>query len=280
MAAFDFPTSPTDGQLYTLNDRTYRYNAAKQRWDGFTVNGAQGIQGITGEQGVQGLVGEQGTQGIQGTGGAGEQGIQGTAGAQGIQGTGGDGNQGAQGIQGIAGATAAQGIQGTTGAQGIQGSGGDGNQGVQGIQGTGGAGSQGIQGIQGIAGSQGIQGADGAGSQGIQGIQGITGPAGLNTVPSSGVETTSYTLQIGDVGEFVTIGVGGGITIPSGVFSTGDVITVYNDTSGDRTITSSAVTSYLSGINTNVSSFTVPTRGLFTILFVGTNTCVVSGVVS
>ena len=242
MAAFDFPTSPTDGQLYTLNDRTYRYNAAKQRWDGFTVNGAQGIQGITGEQGVQGLVGEQGTQGIQGTGGAGEQGIQGTAGAQGIQGTGGDGNQG-----------------------------------VQGIQGTGGAGSQGIQGI---AGSQGIQGADGAGSQGIQGIQGITGPAGLNTVPSSGVETTSYTLQIGDVGEFVTIGVGGGITIPSGVFSTGDVITVYNDTSGDRTITSSAVTSYLSGINTNVSSFTVPTRGLFTILFVGTNTCVVSGVVS
>jgi hypothetical protein len=143
---------------------------------------------------------------------------------------------------------------------------------VQGIQGiTGGVGSQGIQGIQGTG---------GAGSQGIQGTQGTIGPAGTNSVPSSGVETTSYTLQIGDVGEFVTIGVGGIVTIPSGVFSAGNVITIYNGTSGSRTIISSAVTSYLSGSDTNVSSFIMPARGLCTILFVASNVCVVSGVFS
>ena len=205
MAAFDFPTSPTDGQLYALNDRTYRYNAAKQRWDGFTVNGAQGIQGITGEQGVQGLVGEQGTQGIQGTGGAGEQGIQGTTGAQGIQG----------------------------------------------IQGT-----------------------------GSQGIQGITGSQAVNTVPSEGTKTSSYTLSIFDVGGYVTIGSGGSITIVGGgSFSAGDVVSIFNDTSSNATITCSSITSYVSGFNANPSSITLLTRGLCTILFLSSTGCVISGAV-
>jgi hypothetical protein len=278
MAAFDFPTSPTNGQLYALNGRTYQYNAAKQRWDGFTVNGAQGIQGITGEQGIQGISGNQGVQGIQGTGGAGEQGVQGITGSQGIQGIAGSiASQGVQGIQGIEGA-GGQGVQGTTGSQGIQGiAGAVASQGVQGIQGTSGAGSQGVQGI---TGSQGTQGTGAQGIQGITGSQGITGVSGANTVPAAGTKTSSYTLAAGDVGDFVAIGSGGSIVIPSGVFSTGDIISIFNNTSSNATITSSAVTSYISGADTDVSSITLFTRGLCTILFVGTNICVVSGAVS
>lgn len=272
MAAFDFPTSPTNGQLYALNGRTYQYNAAKQRWDGFTVNGAQGIQGITGEQGIQGISGNQGVQGIQGTGGAGEQGVQGITGSQGIQGIAGSiASQGVQGIQGIEGA----GGQGVQGIQGIAGA--TASQGVQGIQGTGGAGSQGVQGI---TGSQGTQGTGAQGIQGITGSQGITGVSGANTVPAVGTKTSSYTLAAGDVGDFVAIGSGGSIVIPSGVFSTGDVISIFNNTSSNATITSSAITSYISGSDSDVSSITLFTRGLCTILFVDSNTCVVSGAVS
>jgi hypothetical protein len=273
MAAFDFPASPTNGQLYALNGRTYQYNAAKQRWDGFTVNGAQGIQGIAGGQGIQGISGGQGVQGIQGTGGAGSQGVQGTTGSQGIQGIAGAiASQGVQGIQGIAGV----GGQGVQGIQGIAGT--TASQGVQGIQGTGGAGAQGVQGITGSQGIQGITGSQGI--QGITGSQGITGVSGANTVPAAGTKTSSYTLAAGDVGDFVAIGSGGSIVIPSSVFSTGDVITIFNNTSSNATITSSAVTSYISGADTNVSSITLFTRGLCTILFVDSNTCVVSGAVS
>jgi hypothetical protein len=99
-------------------------------------------------------------------------------------------------------------------------------------------------------------------------------------VPSAGTKTSSYTLVSGDAGDFVTIGTGGSIVIPSGVFSAGDVITIFNNTTGNATITSSAVTSYISGADSNVSSVTLFTRGICTILFVASNTCVVSGAVS
>jgi hypothetical protein len=98
-------------------------------------------------------------------------------------------------------------------------------------------------------------------------------------VPSAGSKTTSYTLQIGDKGEFVTIGTGGSIVIPSNTFAAGDVISIYNGTTGDRTITSSAVTSYISGTNVNVSSATLLTRGLCSVLFVANNVCIIAGTV-
>lgn len=112
------------------------------------------------------------------------------------------------------------------------------------------------------------------------GIQGAAGAAGVNTVPSSGTDkTNSYTLTTGDIGEYVSIGSGGSITIPNNVFSAGDIITIYNDTTGDRTITCSVGTAYISGVNTNVSSVTLATRGLCTLLFVDTNICVLGGVI-
>lgn len=104
---------------------------------------------------------------------------------------------------------------------------------------------------------------------------------GFRNVPQSGAaKTGSYTLAVDDVGEFIQISTGGSIVIPTSVFSTGDVISLYNNTSGNITITCSAPTAYIAGTNTVVTSITLATRGLATILFYSATACVVSGNVS
>ncbi len=58
MAAFDFPNSPSNGDVYNApNGKQYTYNSANSCWRGGTVLGAQG------HQGHQGVLGAQGAQG-------------------------------------------------------------------------------------------------------------------------------------------------------------------------------------------------------------------------
>ena len=45
-----------------------------------------------------------------------------------------------------------------------------------------------------------------------------------------------HTLVVGDAGKHINITTGG-VTVPSGVFSTGDAVTIYNDSSSDQTVT-------------------------------------------
>lgn len=117
-------------------------------------------------------------------------------------------------------------------------------------------------------------------SRAYGGIQGDTGAAGANTIPSSGSTKTSlYTLTSDDVGGYVTVGTGGSITIPNAVFTAGDVITIYNMSPADITITC-PITSYVAGINTNVSSVVLATRGLCTVFFVTSTECVLGGTIS
>jgi hypothetical protein len=54
---------------------------------------------------------------------------------------------------------------------------------------------------------------------------------------SSSDKTTSYTLEAADTGRFIGIGSGGSITVPSGVFATGSAISLFNNTTGNITIT-------------------------------------------
>ena len=49
-------------------------------------------------------------------------------------------------------------------------------------------------------------------------------------------KTAAYTLVVGDAGKHINITTGG-VTVPSGVFSTGDAVTIYNDSSSDQTVT-------------------------------------------
>lgn len=104
---------------------------------------------------------------------------------------------------------------------------------------------------------------------------------GFRNIPQSGaVKTGSYTLATDDVGEFIHISTGGSIVIPTSVFSTGDAITLYNNTTGSITITCSAPTAYIAGTNTVKTSMTLATRGVATVLFYSATACVVTGNVS
>ena len=107
-----------------------------------------------------------------------------------------------------------------------------------------------------------------------------TNEVGFRNVPPVGTKTSSYTLAVGDVGKYVQVGSGGSITIPNGVFSEGDAISIFNNTTGSITITCSITTAYIAGVNTDKSSMTLLTRGVATILFISGTLCVVSGSVA
>lgn len=102
----------------------------------------------------------------------------------------------------------------------------------------------------------------------------------LSTVPAVGTKTSSYTLVTSDTGKYVQVGTGGSITVPDATFSEGDVVNVFNNTTGDITITCSITTAYISGTDTDAASVTLATRGLCTIFFISGTVCVIAGAVS
>ena len=104
---------------------------------------------------------------------------------------------------------------------------------------------------------------------------------GFRNIPQSGTDkTTSYTLATTDVGEFVGVGSGGSITIPDATFAAGDVVSVFNNTSGNVTITCTITTAYIAGTDSDKASVTLATRGVATILFLSSTVCVITGNVS
>ena len=108
----------------------------------------------------------------------------------------------------------------------------------------------------------------------------IGSTVGYPNIPLAGDKSSSYTLTTSDVGKYVRVVSGGSITIPNVIWSAGDAITIYNDTSSAITITCSTSISFIAGTDINVSSVTLASRGLATILFTGFASCVISGNVS
>lgn len=104
---------------------------------------------------------------------------------------------------------------------------------------------------------------------------------GYRNVPQSGSDkTTSYTLATTDIGEFIGVGSGGSITIPNSTFSAGDIVSIFNNTTGNITITCTITTAYIAGTDSDKATMTLATRGVATILFISGTVCVVSGNVS
>jgi hypothetical protein len=99
-------------------------------------------------------------------------------------------------------------------------------------------------------------------------------------IPAVGAKTSSYTLATTDVGKYVEIGTSGSIVVPNSTFSNGDIVSLFNNTSGSVTITLNTTTSYVSGNNTTKASANLATRGVATVLFINGTTCVVSGTVA
>lgn len=100
---------------------------------------------------------------------------------------------------------------------------------------------------------------------------------GYLNVPPVGTKTGSYTLATADVGKYVQVGSGGSITIPDATFAEGDIVSIFNNTTGNITITCSITTAYIAGADADKATMTLATRGVATVLFISGTVCVVSG---
>ena len=107
-----------------------------------------------------------------------------------------------------------------------------------------------------------------------------TNSVGYRNIPAVGAKTGSYTLATGDVGKYVQVGSGGSITIPDATFAEGDAVSIFNNTTGNITITCTITTAYIAGTDTDKATMTLATRGVATILFISGTVCVVTGNVS
>ena len=104
-----------------------------------------------------------------------------------------------------------------------------------------------------------------------------TNAVGYRNLPAVGTKTTSYTLQTADVGKYVQVGSSGSITIPDATFAEGDAISIFNNTTGNITITCTITTAYIAGTDSDKASVTLSTRGVATILFISGTICVITG---
>lgn len=97
----------------------------------------------------------------------------------------------------------------------------------------------------------------------------------VRTVPANS-QTGSYTLVVTDNGKYISTTTGG-IIVPPSIFSVGQVVSVYNNSGSNQTITAgSGVTLRLVGTATT-GNRTLSNYGLATILCVASNTFVVTG---
>jgi hypothetical protein len=105
----------------------------------------------------------------------------------------------------------------------------------------------------------------------------ISSKIGYLNLPAVGTKTASYTLATADVGKYVQVGTSGAIVIPDATFAEGDIVAIFNNTSGNITITCTITTAYLAGTDADKATVTLATRGVASILFISGTVCVISG---
>jgi hypothetical protein len=88
--------------------------------------------------------------------------------------------------------------------------------------------------------------------------------------------STAYTLVGDDAGNFVTVDAGGSINVPSGVFETGSLITVVNNTATEADITFQ-VPAWITGLAAQEDVVVLAPRGMAQIIFTSESTCIVTG---
>lgn len=100
----------------------------------------------------------------------------------------------------------------------------------------------------------------------------------VRTVPQTAVGTASYTLTAADRGKHISIA-SGTVIVPSGVFTTGDAVSVFNNSSGIQTVSGVVGTVLLQAGSTNRGQRTIAAYGLTTVLCVAnTEVFVITGV--
>jgi hypothetical protein len=87
--------------------------------------------------------------------------------------------------------------------------------------------------------------------------------------------TAGKTLDISDHGK--ALSASGGITVPSGIFTSGQNVTIFNNTSGNITITQgTGLTLYQAG-SSSTGNRTLAQRGISTIVFLDGSYAVIAG---
>jgi hypothetical protein len=108
-----------------------------------------------------------------------------------------------------------------------------------------------------------------------------TNAVGSRNIPQSGAgKTTSYTLATTDVGDFILLSTGSSVIIPNSTFAAGDAISMFNNTTGNITITCSTTLTYIGGTDSDKATVALATRGVATVLFIDGTTAVITGNVS
>jgi len=101
---------------------------------------------------------------------------------------------------------------------------------------------------------------------------------GFINIPPVGQKSDAYTLTTLDVGKFVEqSNANGTITVPTSTFSSGDAVSVFNNTNTSLVISCSGLTAFTPGNNATKTSVNVSTRGIASILFINSSVCVITG---
>lgn len=97
----------------------------------------------------------------------------------------------------------------------------------------------------------------------------------FRTIPPNS-KTAAYTLLATDTGKYISITTGG-VTVPASVFSAGDVVSIYNNSASDQTITQGASVTLRLVADGTAGNKTLAGYGLATVLCVGTDEFVIAG---
>lgn len=101
------------------------------------------------------------------------------------------------------------------------------------------------------------------------------GKGELRDVPQN-AQSGAYVLVAADHGKHISITTGG-VTVPASVFSVGDTVTIFNNSTAAQTITQGASVTLRQVGTTNTGNRTLASYGLCTILCVASNIFVITG---
>jgi hypothetical protein len=102
----------------------------------------------------------------------------------------------------------------------------------------------------------------------------------VRKLPKNSIQTDSYSLSASNAGQYVVVASSGiNLTIPSGTFATGDMITVVS-TDGATASISSNITSFVAGNVSATATMTLDANGIANILFTSAGYSIMTGNVS
>ena len=97
----------------------------------------------------------------------------------------------------------------------------------------------------------------------------------IRTIPINS-KSTGYTLEATDHGKFISITTGG-VTVPSGIFTVGQNVSIYNNSASSQTITQGGGVTLRSAGTSSTGNRTLALRGFATIVCVASNEFVING---